>query len=397
MSEATAAHLPACFAAFPGAVLHLSADGIVLESNGWLDRELGRGLVGQPFSAALDAESCGEKWSHILRDAKERGGQPVSELVFATGNVVLEPRSFSVLWDKEAGVVWLIEHPADARMEGVRQQVVEVNSELANTQRDLVRERGRLARSLADTERSNRALDEFAHAISHDLKAPLRSVANYARWIEEDLGDRLTGEPRAHMDLLRSQVERMRTMINGVLQYARSGRTRATPEAVDVGALVSEVVALLDPPRTCTIDVAPDMPIFVTERAPLFQVLLNLIGNATKHARRADPHVWVSARDTGAAYDFAVRDNGPGIPARAQEKIWALFHTLQPRSVKNEDGEEGTGMGLAIVRQLVEMQGGQAWVESEEGKGATFHFLWPKRQTSQGSAPTAPAGTASNA
>jgi signal transduction histidine kinase len=318
--------------------------------------------------------------------------------VFANGDMVFEPRSFSVLWDNETSVVWLIEHPSDARMDGVRQRVVDVNSELANTQRDLVRERGRLAQSLGDTERSNRALDEFAHAMSHDLKAPLRSVANYARWIDEDIGATLTGEVRAHMDLLRSQVERMRRMIDGVLEYARSARTRSVPELVDVRALVDEVIALLDPPRSCTIDVATDMPVLLTERAPLFQVLLNLIGNAIRHAGRSDAHVWVSAHDTGTAFDFAVRDNGPGIAPPAQEKIWTLFHTLQPpRTASSTDGDAGTGIGLAIVRQLVELQGGQAWVESEEGKGATFHFLWPKRVMSRGREQPAPAGTALNA
>ena len=90
---------------------------------------------------------------------------------------------------------------------------------------------------------------------------------------------------------------------------------------------------------------------------------------------RRDAHVRVGATDLGSAYDFFVQDNGPGIAPRVQAKIWALFHTLTPRST---GGGEGTGIGLAIVRQLVEMQGGRAWVESEEGKGATFRFSWPK-------------------
>jgi signal transduction histidine kinase len=234
--------------------------------------------------------------------------------------------------------------------------------------------------------RSNRALDEFAHAISHDLKAPLRSVANYARWIEEDLADVLTGETRAHMDLLRSQVDRMRAMINGVLEYARSGRTRLEPELVDTSALVAEVIALLDPPPSVTVEVAPDMPTFTAEAAPLRQVLLNLIDNAVKHAKREDVQVRVSATDVGDAFHFAVRDNGPGIPPLAQEKIWLLFHRLEPRQSAGTAGDmEGTGIGLAIVRQLVELQGGRAWVESDVGKGSTFHFLWPKHQAgSQG-------------
>lgn len=385
MTPSVAAHLPACFTAFPGGVLHLSPDGVVLDSNGHLDRQLGISLIGQPFASVVDASSCGEKWSRVLRDARVMDSKAHCELVLTYDDTTLEPRPFSVLWDTESRVIWLVEHPTDPRIAGVRQEVTEVNSELASVQRDLVRERGRLAQSLANAVRSNRALDEFAHAISHDLKAPLRSVANYARWIEEDLGDALTGEPRAHMDLLRSQVDRMRSMINGVLEYARSGRTRLAPETVDTNALVDEVIALLVPPATCTIEVAPGMPTLTTELAPLRQVLLNLIANAIKHARRPDVHIHVSATDLGDAHDFAVRDNGPGIPPRAQEKIWLLFHTLEPRGSAGTTGDtEGTGIGLAIVRQLVELQGGRAWVESEQGKGSTFHFLWPKQPESPG-------------
>jgi signal transduction histidine kinase len=134
---------------------------------------------------------------------------------------------------------------------------------------------------------------------------------------------------------------------------------------------VVEVIALLDPPPSASIDVAGDLPVLTTERAPLRQVFLNLIGNAIKHARRDDVRVEIGVSNAGTAYDFHVRDNGPGIPARAQDKIWALFHTLAPRAAGASEAMEGTGVGLAIVRQLVEVHGGRAWVESEEGRGAT--------------------------
>ena len=396
MSEAVVPHLAACFAGFPAVVMHLSRDGRVIESNGQLERELGKTVIGERFSELIDTESSGEKWDRVLAAVSSTAAASACELVLANGDMMLEPKSFSVLWDADSSVVWLIEHPSDHRMETVRQQVTEVNSELASAQRDLVRERERLAQALADTERSNRALDEFAHAISHDLKAPLRSVANYARWIEEDLGGQLTGEPRAHMDLLRTQVERMRAMISAVLEYSRSVSTRMPPDLVNTNAIVEEVIALLDPPGSVTIEVAPNMPTFTSEAAPLRQVLLNLIGNAVKHSRRPDTHVWVSARDIGYAFEFAVRDNGPGIPLRVQDKIWMLFHTLRPRTTQDA-GDDGTGVGLAIVRRLVELQGGTAWVESDEGKGATFHFLWPKQTESRGGDGAAAAGMALDA
>ena len=394
MSQIVITHLPSCFAGFPGAVLHLSPGGRVIESNGQLERELGKSVIGEAFSDLIDSESCGEKWGRILASARAGSAPAICELILANGETLLEPKAFSLLWDAESSFVWLVEHPSDPRMETVRQQVTEVNSELASAQRDLVRERERLAQALAETERSNRALDGFAQAISHDLEAPLRSVANYARWIEEDLGTQLTGEPRAHMELLRTQVERMRAMISAVLAYSRSVRTRMPPEVVNTKAIVEDVIALLDPPASVTIEVAPNMPTFTAEAAPLRQVLLNVIGNAVKHSRRLDTQVWVSARDIGYAYEFAVRDNGPGIPLRVQDKIWMLFHTLHPRTTQDA-GDDGAGVGLAIVRQLVQLQGGTAWVESEEGKGATFHFLWPKQSELPEGDDAATAGTAS--
>ena len=379
MTAGTSVHLPACFSRLPGVVLLVSSDGVVRESNGGLEREIGRAIVGQAFADVLDADSCGEKWQRVLGAARHSDAATVCELVIAADDTIVEPRPFSVLWDADISSVWIVEHPTDPRMNSVRREVTEVNSELANTQRDLVRERGRLAEALNEAERSNRLLDEFAHVISHDLKAPLRSVANYAAWIDEDVGDALTGEARGHMDLLRAQVERMRAMINGVLDYSRSGRTRTAAEPVAVRELIDEVLALLDPPSSVTIALADALPTLTTERAPLRQVFLNLIGNAIKHSRRDDARVDIGVRDAGSQYDFHVRDNGPGIPARAQEKIWALFQTLAPHDIATST-TEGTGVGLAIVRQLVEAHGGRAWVESQEGNGATFHFLWPKHQ-----------------
>ena len=233
----------------------------------------------------------------------------------------------------------------------------------------------RLTRAL---ERNNRELDQFAYVASHDLKAPLRGIANLSQWIEEEIGGALTDQAREYMDLLRGRIHRMEGLIEGILSYSRVGRTSHGIEDVDTGALAREVIELLAPPDDATVTIVGDMPRLRTERLPLQQVLLNLIGNALKYAG-AGARVTVSSADADVPgyVTFAVADNGPGIAPEYHEKVWGIFQTLQPR-----DKVEGTGIGLALVRKIVEHRGGRAWIESSPGQGATFAFLWPIHEDS---------------
>ncbi|HMQ30042.1 MAG TPA: PAS domain S-box protein [Chloroflexaceae bacterium] len=235
------------------------------------------------------------------------------------------------------------------------------------------RERGDvLARTTRLLEERNRELDQFAYITSHDLKAPLRGIANLAQWIEEDLGDHATDEIRSQLELLRGRAHRMEALIDGILQYSRVGRTSDKLEPVDVGELLEEVVDLLAPPPEATITVGPGMPTLLTDRVQLSQVFANLIGNALKHHGGPDATVTVSARTLGDGYEFAVADRGPGIAPQYHDRIFGIFQTLASR-----DRVEGSGLGLALVKKMVERQGGQIRVESEEGQGATFFFTWP--------------------
>jgi light-regulated signal transduction histidine kinase (bacteriophytochrome) len=227
---------------------------------------------------------------------------------------------------------------------------------------------------IAALERSNRDLDHFAFAISHDLRAPLRGIANLSAWIEEDLEARLSETSREHLHLLRGRVHRLEDMVRGVYAYSRAGRDAGAPERIDCAALAHEIIELLAPPSVLRIELAPDLPVVHAPRAPLQQVLMNIVANAIKHNTSAAPRVELGARPCGDAWEFYVRDNGPGIAPRYHAQIWGLFQTLRSR-----DLADSTGIGLAIVRRIVETHGGRAWVESEEGAGATFRFTWPKQ------------------
>ena len=231
-----------------------------------------------------------------------------------------------------------------------------------------------LSRLAARLEASNRELDQFAYVASHDLKAPLRGIANLSTWIEEDLGASLSPAVAEHIRLLQGRVHRMEGLIDGILRYSRAGRVQEAAETVDTGALVREVTELLGVPAGAEIRVAPAMPVIETERLPLQQVFMNLIGNALKYGHReGEPvRIEVSARGTDAGCEFTVADRGPGIAPEFHEKVFGIFQRLQAR-----DEVEGTGIGLSLVRKLVESGGGTIRIESAPGEGARFIFTWP--------------------
>ncbi len=222
-------------------------------------------------------------------------------------------------------------------------------------------------------EKRNQELDQFAYFISHDLKAPLRAIANLSQWLEEDLSDKLTEDTKRQMDLLRSRVYRMENLINGLLQYSRAGRVKTELQTVSVETLLSEVIDSLAPPPDFTIEIGPGMPVMKTSRILLEQVFANLIGNAIKHHNRPPGFVKVSVRESGEFYDFSVADNGPGIAPQYHDKVFVIFQTLLPR-----DQRENTGIGLSLVKKIVESEGGTVRLESQEGQGTTIRFTWPK-------------------
>jgi PAS domain S-box-containing protein len=232
------------------------------------------------------------------------------------------------------------------------------------------RERERLIGALA---RSNQELDQFAYVASHDLKAPLRGIANLSQWIEEDLGENVPPDVSEKMALVRGRVQRLEALIDGILQYSRAGRVRSAVEQVDVGLLVKDVVELLAPPPEVSVTIEPGMPTISTERTPLQQVFMNLINNAIKYNRRPGASITVSSRDAGNMYAFSITDNGPGIEPEYHNRIFGIFQTLESR-----DRVEGTGIGLSVVKKTVELHGGSVTVRSALGEGATFTFEWPR-------------------
>jgi signal transduction histidine kinase/CheY-like chemotaxis protein len=220
-------------------------------------------------------------------------------------------------------------------------------------------------------EKRNQELDEFACIASHDLQAPLRGIANLTDWLSKDLAGTLPAENQQQIDLIQQRVLQMNTLINGLLQYARVGRENANTTSVNLSQILTEVVETIDPPAKFQINFPVNPVNLSTQSLLLKQVFANLIGNAIKYHNRLDGKIDILATEGEHSWQFSVVDDGPGIAPEHHHKIFGIFQTL-----KGNDDNQGSGVGLAIVQKLVESRGGSVWVDSDLGKGSTFSFTW---------------------
>jgi len=231
----------------------------------------------------------------------------------------------------------------------------------------------RLQEYTSTLEKTNKELDKFASIVSHDLKAPLRAIGNLTDWIEEDGGASFTPEVRTNFNMIKQRIKRMEDLIQAILDYSKADKRVGDQMKVNTVELIKETMDFIGLPDTARLHIADNMPTMVTDKTRLSQVFSNLIGNAVKYNDKdvADIAVSVEPHDNG--WTFSVKDNGPGIDPKFHEKVFVIFQTLNRR-----DDMESTGVGLAIVKKIIEDEGGKIWIESEPGKGADFKFFWPK-------------------
>lgn len=243
----------------------------------------------------------------------------------------------------------------------------------------LVREKEReLFQYVRALERSNAELDDFAYVASHDLKAPLRDIQTLAEWVVEDGSEALPEPSAKHLRLIGARIARMERLLDDLLAYSRAARASGEPETIDVRQAIHEVAAVALPPSGFALSVSGPALTLHAARAPFETVLRNLMSNAVKHHHSGEGKIDVDIVDLGDTVDVAVTDDGPGIPETFHDRVFRMFQTLRPR-----DEIEGSGMGLATVKKIVESRGGTIALESTEGRGTTVRFTWPKRDATE--------------
>ncbi|HEX2189213.1 MAG TPA: HAMP domain-containing sensor histidine kinase [Longimicrobiaceae bacterium] len=360
-----------CLHSFPGAVLEVSADGVVLGSNGRLDGAVGRDLVGCPLAGALD-DTSRRKWSRIL--APDEGDDPDSpwELVFHTAGS-MELRTFLVVRGGSGADrrLWLLEHAPSRRAERLYDEISELNAELVQAQRDLAREQKRISAALLDATAAVAARDEVLAFVSHDLRNPLQTILMAAELLELPITDE---RKAVQLRAIKGAARGMSRLIEDLLSVSEveAGRVSLEVEPVLLDALFEEVCGQFEnlarlQRQQLQWRVAPDVPTVPGDRHRLRQALSNLVGNAVKFTPEGG-EVLLQAVSAGGGVVVSVEDTGVGIPEEDLPRIFTRFWHA------GRANRGGAGLGLAITKGIVEAHGGRLHVESAAGAGTKFFF-----------------------
>ena len=249
---------------------------------------------------------------------------------------------------------------------------------LVGVSRDITENRKaeeRQTRLLEELANVNEELKNFAYVVSHDLKAPLRSIGSLSGWLLSDYGDRLDEEGREMLNLLFGRVKRLDNLIEGILQYSRVGRVQEERVLVDLCRAVPAIIELLAPAEHIEVKIVDPLPSIYGEKTRIEQLFQNLLSNALKFMDKPQGKIEIGCMDVGGYWQFRISDNGPGIAPKYFDKVFQIFQTLASR-----DEIESSGIGLSLVKKIVEMHGGQIWIESIVGERTTFFFTLPHQQ-----------------
>ncbi|GAA6619083.1 ATP-binding protein [Scytonema sp. NUACC26] len=295
------------------------------------------------------------------------GGDPnkAFELSQTEGNFHLQPRKSFELWKETVRLTSLSWRPVEIKA------ALELRKAIVNI---VLRQADELAQLAHDLERSNAELKKFAYVASHDLQEPLNQVANYAQLLEMRYDRQLDEDAKEFIGYVVEGVSLMQTLIDDVLAYSKVDMQAIEFELTDVDTALERALTNLRKRvnETQTVITYDELPTVMADSTQLMQLFQNLIGNAIKFRSDKTPEIHIGATRLEDEWLFSVRDNGIGIDPQFSDRIFVIFQRLHTR-----DEYQGTGMGLAICKKIVECHRGKIWVESQLGEGATFYFTIP--------------------
>jgi len=224
---------------------------------------------------------------------------------------------------------------------------------------------------LKELEKNNNELQEYAHIVSHDLKSPLRSIEALTSWIKEDNKGKLDEISLKNFSLIEMTLEKMEQLISDILKYSSIGSNNQDHQEVPLKSIVQDLIKVLYIPENITVSLLKELPTVKGDKTKLQQVFQNLISNAIKFNDKEKGIITIDYEEKKSYHQFAITDNGIGIEKKYHDKIFKIFHSLK-------QSKDSSGIGLSIVKKIIDLYQGDIWIESEPNVGATFYFTLKK-------------------
>jgi len=220
-------------------------------------------------------------------------------------------------------------------------------------------------------EKQNQQLNEYAHIVSHDLKAPLRGISALLTWTKEDFRDKIGPEGVANIEMMEDKIEKMDCLIENILHYSSIEEDAIVNKQVDLNEVIKDILHIIYVPEHIQIKTVNELPTIYADKTRMQQLFQNLISNAINYNDKENGLIEIDCRNETDRYIFSLKDNGMGIPKEYHQKIFKIFN-----SVGNH--KKSTGIGLSIVKKVIDLYKGEIWLESEVGTGTTFYFSFKK-------------------
>jgi PAS domain S-box-containing protein len=272
-----------------------------------------------------------------------------------------------VLNKKQEKRIWLVSETPNYGTDGEQTGYIGVYLDITE-QKKLERQKEKLVK---DLENSNNELQQYAHIVSHDLKSPLRSIDALVSWLREDNEGKLDENSLKNLRHIQTTLEHMENLISDILNHSGVRKDKLFLENVNVKEVIFDVIGVLNVPKHITVHVEGTLPSIKADKTMLKQLFQNLINNAVKYNNKEQGNVWVNFQEQNNNYLFCIKDDGIGIDKKFHKSIFKIFQSV----TKNENS---TGIGLAIVKKIVDLHQGEIWVKSELDRGSSFYFTLKK-------------------